>query len=196
MTKLNFLLSLHEKLSDLPQKEVEERLNFYSEAIEDRMEEGFSEEDAVSAVGTVDEIVAQIIADISTATKESKTKGHHKAWVIVLLALGAPLWLSLLIATFAVILSLFVSLWSVVISLWAVFTSAIACTLACIVLGIGLMVNGKTLSGFGSVSAGIVCTGVTILLFFGCKAATNGAVFLTKKFAKSIQKYFKRKENA
>ena len=56
MTKLKFLLSLHDKLSDLPQNEVEERLSFYSEMIEDRMEEGVSEEEAVSARGSVDEI--------------------------------------------------------------------------------------------------------------------------------------------
>ena len=64
MTKIKFLLSLHDKLSGLPQDEVEERLNFYSEMIEDRIEEGFSEEDAVAAVGSVDEIAEQIVAQI------------------------------------------------------------------------------------------------------------------------------------
>ena len=44
MTKINFILLLSEKLKNLPEKEVEERLSFYSEMIEDRMEEGFSEE--------------------------------------------------------------------------------------------------------------------------------------------------------
>lgn len=38
MTKLQFLMALHEKLSGLPREE--ERLSFYSEMIEDRMEEG------------------------------------------------------------------------------------------------------------------------------------------------------------
>ena len=37
MTKLKFLLSLHERLRDFPQDEVEERLGFYSEMIEDRV---------------------------------------------------------------------------------------------------------------------------------------------------------------
>ena len=53
MTKLQFLLALHDKLAGLPQNEVEERLNFYSEMIEDRMEEGLSEEEAVLAAGDV-----------------------------------------------------------------------------------------------------------------------------------------------
>ena len=43
MTKLDFLMQLHSKLEKLPQDELEERLNFYSEMIDDRMEEGLSE---------------------------------------------------------------------------------------------------------------------------------------------------------
>ena len=46
MTKLSFLFSLREKLSALPTEEAEERLRSYSEMIEDRMEEGLSEEEA------------------------------------------------------------------------------------------------------------------------------------------------------
>ena len=53
MTKLQFLLALHDKLTGLPRDEVEERLNFYSEMIEDRMEDGLSEEEAVAAIGSV-----------------------------------------------------------------------------------------------------------------------------------------------
>ena len=198
MTKLNFLLSLHKKLSDLPQNEVEERLNFYSEMIEDRIEEGLCEEDAVSAVGTVDEIAAQITADIAlnkTLSEETKTKQHRNAWVIVLLSLGSPIWLSLLLAAFAVIVSLFVTVWSVTISLWAVFASIALCSLSGVVLGIGFTIGGKGLPGVGLIAASIICAGLTIFLFYGCKNTTKGAVFLTKKLVKSIQKCFTRKEN-
>ena len=73
MTKLQFLLSLHNKLSGLPQNEIEERLNFYSEMIEDRIEDGLSEEEAVSEIGTVDEIAEQIVSDIPL-TKIAKEK--------------------------------------------------------------------------------------------------------------------------
>ena len=49
MTKLKFLFELRDRLEGLPYDEVEERLNFYSEMIEDRMEEGLSEEEAAKA---------------------------------------------------------------------------------------------------------------------------------------------------
>ena len=92
MTKHEFLLSLQNRLSGLPQDDVEERLTFYCEMIEDRMEEGLSEEEAVSAIGSVDEIAAQIVADIplaKIAKVKIRSKGRLKAWEIVLLVLGS-----------------------------------------------------------------------------------------------------------
>ena len=48
MKKQEFITKLEEKLSRLPKKEVEERLNFYSEIIEDKIEDGLTEEQAVA----------------------------------------------------------------------------------------------------------------------------------------------------
>ena len=56
MNKSEFLQQLKKELAGIPKEDREERLNFYSEMIDDRMEEGLSEEDAVRAVGTDDEL--------------------------------------------------------------------------------------------------------------------------------------------
>ena len=45
MRKQEFLAQLRKALSGLPQDEIEERLTFYGEMIDDRMEEGLSEEE-------------------------------------------------------------------------------------------------------------------------------------------------------
>lgn len=100
MDKQEFLSKLRAKLSGLPQKELEERLSFYSEMIDDRIEEGLSEEDAVKELGTVDEVAGQVIAEIplSKLVKERiKPKRALNVWEIVLLAIGSPIWLSLMI---------------------------------------------------------------------------------------------------
>jgi len=199
MTKLRFLLSLQERLSGLPEEDVEERLHFYSEIIEDRMEEGLSEEEAVAAVGSVDEIAAQILADIpliQIVRKNIQPKRRLKAWEIVLLALGAPIWLSLLLAAFSVILALYASLWSVIISLWAVFASLIACAVAGVVAGMGFALGGDGLSGLVVISTGLVCAGLSIFLFFGCKAVTSGTILLTRKLVFSLKNCFVKKEGA
>ncbi len=197
MSKQEFLARLRKGLSGLPQDDIEERLTFYSEMIDDRMEEGLSEEDAVSAIGNVDEIVAQVIADIplaKIAKERIKPKRRLKAWEAVLLALGSPIWLSLGVAAFAVILSLYVSLWAVIISLWAVFASLAACSVAGVAAGIGFAVGGNALSGIAMVGAGIACAGLAVFAFFACKAVTKGAVVLTKKTAIWIKNCFIKKE--
>lgn len=194
MTKLRFLLSLQERLSGLPQDDVEERLNFYSEMIEDRMEEGLSEEEAVAAVGAVDEIAAQIVADIPVAKEKTKERRRLKAGEIALLALGGPVWFSLLVAGAAVVVSLFVSVWAVIVSLWAVFASLLACGVCGVIVGVVLAVGGHGLTGISMVGAGFICTGLSIFLLYGCKMATDGTVLLTKKLALSVKQRFIKKE--
>ena len=72
MTKKDFLELLRVKLKNLPKDDIEERVNFYSEMIDDRIEDGYSEEDAVKEIGNVDEISREIISKtpLKTLIKE------------------------------------------------------------------------------------------------------------------------------
>ena len=199
MSKKEFLAQLRKGLSGLPQDDIEERLTFYSEMIEDRKEEGLSEEEAVSAVGTVDEIVTQVVAETpfaKIAKERIKSKRRLSAGEIVLLALGSPIWLSLGIAAFAVILSLYISLWAVIISLWAVFASFAACSIGGVLACVVFIVDGNGASGLAMLSAGIVCAGLAIFMFYGCKAATKGTLILTRKIAIWTKNCFIKKEVA
>ncbi|MBR2460562.1 MAG: DUF1700 domain-containing protein [Clostridia bacterium] len=193
MRKQEFLRALKRKLARLPRQELEERLNFYSEMIDDRIEEDRTEEEAVSDIGTVDEITAQILAD--KATEREKPKRRLGILEILLLALGSPIWLSLVIAAFSVIFSIYAVLWSIVVSVWSVFASLAACAISGVVAGIIFSFIGNGLSGIVTATAGIVCAGLTVFLFFGCKAATKGIIVLTQKSAAGIKGYFVKKEN-
>lgn len=185
MTKLEFLKQLRNKLSGLPQDEVEERVIFYREMIEDRMEEGLSEEEAVAAIGAVDEITAQTIADTSPAKRTTHTlkpKRRLNTWEIVLIVLGFPIWFSLGIAAVSVVFSLYAVLWSVIISLWAVFVAFACCSFAGILAGIVFACQKNALQGIAVIGASIVCAGLSIFMFCGCNAVTKGIVALTKNF--------------
>lgn len=198
MNKQEFLFTLQSRLASLPPEDLEERLAFYSEMIDDRMEEGLSEADAVAQVGNVDEIVAQILADtpLSALVKERiKPKKRLKPWEIVLLAIGSPLWVSLLIAAFAVVFALYAALWSVIVSLWAVFASVAGCALGGIAGGAVITLRNP-LPGIALIGAGILCAGISVFLFLGCKAATKGMAKLTKKIALGIKYCFVKKEAA
>lgn len=200
MRKQEFMDRLREKLSDLPIAETEERLGFYEEMIDDRIEEGLSEEEAVAAIGSPDEIAAQIIEEIplkKIVKEKIKPKRKLSALEIVLLVVGFPLWFPLLIVVpFSVIISLYATLWSVIVSLWAVFGSLIGSAAGVLIGGVCFIAVGYMPSGIVLIGASLFCAGLSVFLFYGCKAATKGTVWLTQRIALGIKNLFIRKEKA
>lgn len=59
-----------------------------------------------------------------------------------------------------------------------------------------LIARGRGVSGLAVLSAGIVCAGLSILLFCGCRAATKGVFTLTKKITIGMKNCFIGKEAA
>lgn len=199
MTKIQFLLTLSEKLAGLPREEVEARLNFYTEMIEDRMEEGFSEEDAVAAAGDPDEIAAQITQEIpfvKIAKEKIKPKRRLTTAEILLLIVGFPLWFPLLMALVSVAFSVYAVIWSVIVALWSVFGAAAGSALGLLAGGIALVCAGKGLYGGALISGCCICAGVSVFLFLGCKACTKAVVRLTKFLIVKLKKAFVKKEGA
>ena len=182
MNKEKFLDALRRRLSGLPQEDIDERIAFYEEMIDDRMDEGLSEEEAVSRIGSVEEIARQIMSEIplqKLVKEKISPKRSLKAWEIILLVLGSPVWIPLIIAAIAVLLALYVVLWAVVICFYAVDVSFVAGTLACIVgLFVSLMVGNLAVALF-SLGAGLTFAGLTILMFFVCIGITKAVIKLT-----------------
>lgn len=198
MTKQEFIAQLRQKLKGLPQPDIEESVIFYTEMIDDRVEDGISEEDAVSEIGSIDEIVSQTVSDIplTKIVKEKvRSKSKLSALQIVLLAIGSPIWVSLLIALFAVVFSFWVCLWAVVITLWAVDVALAASSIGALASGVIIIIKGDVLSGFFMLGACLVCAGLFIFLLLGCKALTKFSAILTKKIVLGIKKSFIGKED-
>ena len=195
MNKNDFLAKLCLGLLGLPEEDIEERIAFYGEMIDDRIEEGATEAEAVSDIGSPEEIARQTIEEYPLARlvkKKMKPKRRLRAWETVLLVLGSPVWLPLLISVFAVVLVLYVVLWTVGICLWAVFASFVGAAFGGIASGIIFIIEGNVLSGAAMIGAGIFLAGLAIFVFFGCRAATKGIILLTKKLARSIKNCFIR----
>ncbi len=184
MNKQEFIAALRKGLSGLPQADIEERVEFYSEMIAERMEEGLSEEEAVSAIGKVEEIIGQTVADIplaKIAKERISPKRRLNAGEILLLVLGSPIWVPLGIAAAMVIAAIYISLWSAVVSLWAGYASLVAGAAGGAVAGAVFAVGGSAASGLAVLAAGMVCAGLSVFLFFGCRTATKGMLILPKK---------------
>lgn len=197
MNKEQFLNELRSRLSGLPQTELEERLSFYAESIDDRVEDGLTEEEAVAGIGSVDEIVEQILNEVplSALVKEKvRQRRAMKLWEIILIVLGFPIWFSLLIAAFAIVLSLYISLWAIVISIWAVDLSLAACAVGGVLSAVWYLIQGNPSSAFFMLGAGVLCAGLAVLLFYGCVELTKGMIWLTKKMILGIKAMFVGKE--
>ena len=197
MNKQEFLDSLKEKLSGLPQDEIDERISFYSEMIDDRMEDGVSEEEAVEGIGSVDAIVEQTMSEIPlTKLVKEKVKPNRslKAWEIVLLVLGSPVWVPLLIAAIAVLFSIYIVFWSIVISVYAINISFAASVVASVPLAVHQFIHGSVPGGVFMIGAGITMAGLSILMFFACVGITKSMVVATKKIALWVKSLFVKKE--
>lgn len=199
MNREMFLAELRQRLSGLPREELEERLAFYGEMLDDRLEDGLTEEEAVESLGTPEEVAAQVLAEVPMSVilrEKVKLKRRMKAWEIVLLVLGSPIWISLLIAAFAVGFSLYVCLWAVVVSLWAVAVSLAAAALGCLAGAAVCLFRGRPGEAGFAAGACLVCAGLAILWALACVGITRGAARLTKKIWLSLKTRLTRKEDA
>ena len=198
MTKEGFLAQLRQQLWALPEADRQNSLDYYAEMIDDRMEDGLSEEEAVAAIGNLEEIVQQILGEtprppvvVEPAKKAEPAKGSTKTWLIILLVLGSPVWIPLLASAIGTVIGIYVSLWSVVIALYAGFLALAVSSVGCIV-GSFFMFGGIT-GGIVAWGAALVCAGLAILLLLLANLAAKGMVKLTKLVWNSI---FRRKERS
>lgn len=196
MTKREFLEEMRGRLAQLPQDEVEKQLAYYAELVDDMMEDGILEERAVEKLGDAAKIAQTVLQETPLhmlVKSRVKPGGGWTALSIVLLVLGAPIWLPIVLALFAVLLAVYLVIWSVVVVLFAAVLAIALCGLALIVaiFLFPAMLPLKILS-FG---AGLALAGLSILAFFGALAAAKGLLRLTVIIARGIKSLFIRKEN-
>ena len=188
MKKSEFLNALEKKLSGLPKDDIEERLEFYSESIDDRIEEGKTEEEAINDIGSVDEIANNIIKE-TPLTKIVKEKVGPKRKIsgleVFLLILGFPLWFPLLLVCGILMLVGYMLVWILVIVTYAVEIAVIGYA------SVGFYATMATLgSGFNLryLAIGIMGLGFALLFIFACVLATKISFRLTKRILLGIKK--------
>ena len=76
MTKEEFLNKLRKELSILENKEVEDIISEYEGYIEEKVNRGLTEEEAVKELGDIDEIVNDLLAAYKVKQKNTNTLNH------------------------------------------------------------------------------------------------------------------------
>ena len=197
MTKQEFSDKLRKALAGLPKEETEERVSFYCEMIEDRMEEGASEEEAVAGVGSVEKIAERILSKmpIGKIVKERVSHKRERSTLqILLIVLGFPVWFPLLLAAGVIVLSIYLVIFSLFLSLWAVDLALGACALGGFVLAALSLVRGDLLPALAVFGISVFSAGAAILFYHVCLAATKGLIRLCGKLALAIKKLFNKNE--
>ncbi|MGM9603097.1 MAG: DUF1700 domain-containing protein [Faecousia sp.] len=190
MNKEDFSCALQTKLSGLPQEDLERSLEFYREAIDDRMESGLTEEEAVGDLGPVDEIVEQILSEtpLPKLIRAKVTPSHAlRAWEIILLVLGSPVWLPLILAAAATGLAIYAAIWSVMIAVYAVVLAFALSGMVLLITGIGQLLFA---------GMGLALIGLSVLLFFAANEIAKGIVFLSRKYVLWMKSLFVKREEA
>lgn len=194
MYKNEFLTALREQLVGLPKEDIEERINFYEEMINDRIDEGKSEEEAVADIGTVDEVVKEIAGDtkLVTLVKHKMTpKRSLRGWEIAIIIGSFPFWLPVVIVSFVLALVGFILLWTLVIVSYTVET---ALWVGSAVSAFGFVmsaINGTP--NFLMLGMSIMAAGGAILMIFACFGSTKLTIGLTKRMMIGIKSAFIRK---
>lgn len=187
MKKTEFLSSLRQKLSILPQQDVEKTLEYYNEMIDDYIESGYSQEAAVAKMGSVNDVAAQILANAQAPIYQAPyvQKRKKSGLLLLLLILGFPVWFPLLVTAFCLLLTVAIVIatlamvvpWSLVVSFGA---SALGLLIATFVV----------LTGEG-IGAAVLVLGTAFVLAAFCIFSLWIALRLTALGAKGIFAMFR-----
>ena len=194
MNKKEFFALFRQELAGLPKDELENRVSFYEEMIDDRMAEGKTEEEAIADLGSVESIVNQIAEETSLVklVKEKvKPNRKIKGWEIALIICGFPLWFPFLITGLVLLFVAYLLTWVFTIVAYVVETSFIVASVGGAAGFMGYMFTGEI--NLIALGASIACLGAAILFAFACYYITKGNIKLSKNLFIWIKRGFMRK---
>ena len=196
MNTQEFFALFKEELSGLPKDDLEERVAFYEEITNDKMDEGKSEEQAIAELDSVQTIVEQIASETSLVklVKEKyKPKRSLRGWEIAMLIIGFPLWFPLLITFFALVFVFYVLTWLISIIAATIEVSLAGYGFWSLICFFGSMADGN--SQFLLLGMSLMGIGGAILFGFILKPAFILNIKISKGLFLGIKKSFMKRRD-
>lgn len=191
MTRNEFITSLSARLQGIPENERQKALDWYSELICDRMEE-MPEADAVSGIGSVDEIADEILSQYRQNTtvvhssdstepqsRRSPDKGVNTALVIFAAVVLSPIWLPLLITGLSLALVAVLLVWCAVVTVGVMLVSAAAVGVVGLVYGFWALFVINPAYGLLVLGTALISAGLTLALIPLIVVTVKGAAEFT-----------------
>lgn len=164
MNRQEFLNTIRKKLKGLPTEEVDNSLAFYDEAISDRMDKGITEEQVVAALGSPDEVAAQIMAELP----EAETAGEMEvarggiSWAMAILT--SPVWFAVLMVMATTIPVAAACIAALAAVLAALAVALPVCVIAMLV-ACGALLYMHQIAGIPALGCAMVLAGISILVW-------------------------------
>ena len=187
MRKADFLAQLRRKLSTLPHSEVEATIEYYSEMIDDYIESGYSQQAAVARLGSVENVAAQVLAGAHAPAYEAYgvQKTGRSGFATAMLIISSPLWGSLLVAAFAILLALAIVIACITILVPWVLVVAFGAS------ALGLLIATPIVFFGDGMVVGMMALGAAFVMAALCIFALWVGIRLTALGAKGIGAMFK-----
>ena len=193
MNKKEFIEELRVRLSGLPKDDLENRLSFYEESINDRIDDGKTEEEAIKELGTIDEIVTQVAEETSLVTlvkEKAKPKRKLTGAEIALIVICFPLW-------FPLVLTLLILCLVFCLVFWIVGLIPLITCLSSFLVGVAeffsyFQVIGEA-NSLGVLGMGIAGLGLALMLIPAVIYSVKGTIKLVKWIMTGIKKLFIRR---
>lgn len=191
MNKTEFLNDLKKKLTSLQAAEREKFISYYDEMIEDLIENGKTEEEAVKEIGDVDKIAKDIMEDADFGSDKNMSIGM-KSVIGLLIILGFPMWGSLLLAAASLVLSAYIIIWCLPIMTGGLAIGGIGAGVGSALGSFFILSHsvGRAIFQFG---VGMFLTGVGILSTLLTIYVSKNILVISKKFTLWLGHFFKNK---
>lgn len=193
MNKQEYLEAIRSRISAMPADDVNRFMDYYSEMIDDRVEDGLSEEEAVADMGSPEAAVEQILEEMPlTKLVKEKIKPKHelKAWEVVLIVLGSPVWIPLLITALVLLLTLWIVAFALLISFYAAVLSFVAAGIGGLICAIPLFIANSPYTAVLMLGAALIGIGIAILFVVSVKPVTVGIFKVCKASVNGIKRMF------
>jgi uncharacterized membrane protein len=186
MNKNEFVNTIKTRLSSYPENEIDRAMSFYVESIDDRIEDGMTEEEAVASLGDINDIVNNIKGELPLNTivknkiENQKKKSNSNVWLIVVLLVTSPLWVPMVLAIGGAIIGLIAGIFATGVALVVMFGISAICG---IIAAIFCMINSIAMPA----GAIVLILGSMLLSIGLIIPVTKGVIWVFKKLIQGIK---------
>ncbi len=189
MNKVDFLINLEIKLKKNKVKDYRSYKEYYSELLDDNIEQGKSVEDSISDMGGFDAIVNAILTDEEIIQETVPLTGIK--WLnLTLILVGAPLWAPILLVFLTVIIAFYLFIWCIPL----LFSGLCLVSLSLGTISIiGVPFNKEVYYMLSQTGFSFLTLGLGLLFLLFTINTIRNIAKLTTKFTKKILSIFKIK---